>query len=1515
VNIHNRAWWRRLVIPTALSLTLNLIVPTGPAATHVTGKAGQSTAAVTARNQQAIGTQSTVRHATASATNALRELTTLRSQFAKIFQAGSTLKAVVSIVPVHFRDSSGKWQDIDSALVISPRAGYAARNKANSWTVDLPVSLKDAVQLSTPQGSLGISAAGATAIGIADGSKDNYLNAWPGVAVSYQPNASGLMQTLVLDSLSAAAATMRFYLTLPTGSKAKQLPGGEIDILSSKGNVLFAIPHSYMRDSRFGSSSVSDSLSPSVKTTLGQDNLGTYFQITPDHTWLSSPSRSWPVTIDPSITVQPTTNCTIITPPYTSTCGNDILQVGYYNGSTSRALLQFPNPGMERVATVLNASVGMYLTYAASTSQSIEMHGITRAWTNQATWSTYDGSHSWTTAGGDFTSTPEWTTSGFTTINSWYQWYPTKLTQGWLNATSNNYGVVVKATNESSTGQAVTFASTFNGNSSLYPYLTIDYSANVGDAAEYVRDSHQLTDRLTAKANVGDGNLYLQLHNFGVQGVGLNLSLDSYFNSYVADASDLGYGWNLGLGYDVWLDTWDFPDGAIFHSPTGKAYRFAVSGSNFTSPPGINAKLANGSGGAHTITYNSSAEVLTFDANGFLTKEADRNGNPITFLYDANSALASVTDTENRVTTFSYTPTGSCGWTASGLITAITDSANRQYKFGYDPVTCALTSYTDPQNGIANPLSFVWQANSNLDHIVDNRGNTTKFTYLTDPTAGWLGSLGRVYDGLGDAYTTTYSYGVIPNNSPAGINTVTDPNNHQTQFTLDNGGLQTKVVDALGHSHSVTHNGNYNATQLTDAYLKVTNLSYDANNNLTQIQAAPSASGQTAASTKFGYQAPSQPFLPSSRTDTMGNCRAFTYDATGNMTTAYDGQTSPCDGHTGGVSSCNAYKGDPSGTCGATTTVTCTNAKAGELCWTQDGRSNRTSYSYDSNSNLNTITPPAPLGAVHVTVDSLSRVVSVTDGNGQVTAYSYDALDRTTQILFGGTNTCVSPTCTTFTYDANGNLASRTDATGTTQFAYEKLNRVTAKTPQGGSVTCGGSTMSFAYDGVGNLTQYCDAGGNVTYAYNSVNRVASLAEPTGSCSGTPTLCTTYTYDNNDRLTKLTFPGGASQNMAYDGAGNETSATGTTSSGGNIASFTYTYAQGTADKGVRLSMTENDAMATNLTTSYTYDLFGRLITATNSQSTLHYAYDNAGNRCSTGTTCDGSWSYNAANELTASPGVSSYSYDGNGNLTASAAGGALSYNSQNQTTSTTWGGQTLSSMTYADVGQSERVSAGSTTFVSSPLGAQISTTQAANTYYVHDGKGNLIGEQTPTTPPNYQHWYFLKDGIGSVVAVIDGSGATVADRYRYDPYGKLIASQGTLANPWGFAGGYLDSTSLVKFGDRYYDPNLGRWTQRDALAGAISAPTSLDRYTYAGCNPTNFVDRTGAACEWPWLFAGATTIIAGSLPLDLGIAGVLIAGEGWAVAAELALNPVLDAILVAGFVVGFGLLYLGGCQVF
>ena len=111
------------------------------------------------------------------------------------------------------------------------------------------------------------------------------------------------------------------------------------------------------------------------------------------------------------------------------------------------------------------------------------------------------------------------------------------------------------------------------------------------------------------------------------------------------------------------------------------------------------------------------------------------------------------------------------------------------------------------------------------------------------------------------------------------------------------------------------------------------------------------------------------------------------------------------------------------------------------------------------------------------------------------------------------------------------------------------------------------------------------------------------------------------------------------------------------------------------------------------------------------------------------------------------------------------------------------------------------------------------------------------------------------------------------RYGYDPYGNTTTHTGTAPNPWGYAGGYTDTTGLIKFGTRYYDAALGRWTQQDPIGGSIANPNALDRYNYVACNPISGKDPSGLSCltsESEWVIGIA--IFAASLALVVPTAG-------------------------------------------
>jgi len=88
-----------------------------------------------------------------------------------------------------------------------------------------------------------------------------------------------------------------------------------------------------------------------------------------------------------------------------------------------------------------------------------------------------------------------------------------------------------------------------------------------------------------------------------------------------------------------------------------------------------------------------------------------------------------------------------------------------------------------------------------------------------------------------------------------------------------------------------------------------------------------------------------------------------------------------------------------------------------------------------------------------------------------------------------------------------------------------------------------------------------------------------------------------------------------------------------------------------------------------------------------------------------------------------------------------------------------------------------------------------------------------------------------------VALMPPSAADVTNTYLYDPYGVTEHQTGTQYNPWQFASGYLDASTLYyKYGTRYYD-RFGRWTQKDSQPSA-------NPYLYANDDPVNNVDLSG-----------------------------------------------------------------------
>jgi RHS repeat-associated protein len=306
------------------------------------------------------------------------------------------------------------------------------------------------------------------------------------------------------------------------------------------------------------------------------------------------------------------------------------------------------------------------------------------------------------------------------------------------------------------------------------------------------------------------------------------------------------------------------------------------------------------------------------------------------------------------------------------------------------------------------------------------------------------------------------------------------------------------------------------------------------------------------------------------------------------------------------------------------------------------------------------------------------------------------------------------------------------------------------------------------------------------------------------------------------------------------------------------------------------------------TSYGYNALDQLTSAATSPgSTLDYSYDGAGNRCSTSTSCSSpTYTDNSANQLTSGP-AGSYTYDNSGQETSSPQLSNLTANAKDQTTSITPSGSSAEALTYSGTGQFLLTGDGSTAITTGPVGLDSSTTGGTTTYYVLDPQGNILGEEIGSS-----HYYYLKDRLGSVVAVINGSGSTVSDRYAYDPYGNVTSSSGSVTNNIGYVGGWQDSvTGLEKFGTRWYDSTTGRWTQVDPV---VSNNAVASGYTYANDNPIDVVDPSGQeSFAQGCVHSAATTV---GIALAVAIAG----GQPEIVPADL-----VESCLVGGIAATIG----------
>ncbi len=661
---------------------------------------------------------------------------------------------------------------------------------------------------------------------------------------------------------------------------------------------------------------------------------------------------------------------------------------------------------------------------------------------------------------------------------------------------------------------------------------------------------------------------------------------------------------------------------------------------------------------------------------------------------------------------------------------------------------------------------------------------------------------------------------------------VADPTTDQSQavsavphttYTIDAASeLVTSATDPDGHHAAGTYTGNSNVASTTPAAGGSTSFTYGKNSgeSLTSV-ATPGGATDTAQYNNTGGNA----YLPSSSTDDAGNQLTSTYDTNGNQTGSAQGTSGPAAKVTYNTNGTPATSASPGAASGVNTT-----------------------YIYgNSDGDVTSITPPASssLGGRTYTWDGFGRLATATDGAGNTITYTYDNADRITKVQYSdGTH---EVDYTTNTFDDLGHLLTTSN-------------------------TANGNTVTSTYDLAGALVTSADGLGTTTYSYDAAHQLTQMSYPQ---AGT-TQYAQFANDADGKRTDVWLQSNAThtvwaahEHFSYDTSGRMKTvlgengpATGPTT----VENETLCYAAGvaptscsapaaTADRSNVQSTYESVSGESN---TYTYDDHNRLtkdaVTGGSNPRTYTYGYDAAGNRTSSTLTGSSpssqSLTYNDGNQIA----TSGYSYDGAGNLTASPARTAT-FNAAGQQTSATVSG-VKTTYTYAGTNQNELLSEaipndqtynltyGRPDRNGIPEVDSVSVVGIGTGYVLSDPSGQpvMLSVSSGST------LLYLYDGIHNPIG-LSTSSQTTAQAFRYDPYGGVTNTTSTgfssaYENPYTFGEGLLDrATHEVKFGQRYYSPTTGNWTQQDTLNAPLD-PHNANRYMYAANNPINNTDPTG-----------------------------------------------------------------------
>lgn len=862
----------------------------------------------------------------------------------------------------------------------------------------------------------------------------------------------------------------------------------------------------------------------------------------------------------------------------------------------------------------------------------------------------------------------------------------------------------------------------------------------------------------------------------------------------------------------------------------------------------------------------SSTVRMTYDAKHRMTSRTDPNGNVFTYVYNGpNLGSVRPPGPGEGATRLDYDNLGLLVATVTPLgRTVYTNDA-----YGNTTRTVEQDLAGTALNGGGSTATF------------DEAGRMTSFVSAMGITSSWeIDPAGKTLSSVTPAGETTNRYNAAggPTSSETahgGVTTYAWNEATLTRTTSSDAGTSTQRYDGSGNvleetspnglvtEHAYDELGRETTTTTGTSTVRYT---FDDASNVVLVRDSdgPELRQQFDAMNRLIRQVGD------------GDETRTAYDAAGNVTTTTDAS---------GLTTTRSYDahGNPSSVTDGEGTTSYVYDLADNVLQRTDGRGGVTTWTYDAMSRATSMSVAGNATTYQHDLDG--RLVRTTDPEGRITSLTLDDAGRPLSTVHTGPGDDVT---ITQTFDPDGR---RTSLNGD-PISYDDRGNVTAE-----------AGFSYDYSTPGVIVETYPGGAKqVTYRVDESGHLMSVS--TGDDAGASGYVgASYIRDEDRRATGLALSNGVLQTRAFDPAGNLVDQT--VRYGGTVlAHDTYTWDA----RGNRLSQ-RSTALDRTVEHGYVYESSGRLAGARTELLTVPETlpvglppvapadpggalgegegaapgdaitppaeaplllpageaidepattldYDPVGNRTSTG---DRSWTHGPADQIVTDDSGTAWTYDRSGAVTSRTGGdkpdATYTYDAAARLSTITVDGTTV---TYEYDGYGNRIRRSgdgeTTTYAWSPFGElpqlAMETTGDATTYYVH-GEGPIAAQTGDDV------LYFHLDPLGSTNAVSNQAGE-LTSAYSYSAFGEVTEVGAAGAVDLLFHAQQLDRFSgLYNMRARQYDPDTGRFTQREPAATPIGVPV-VSAYAFVNNQPTAKTDPTGRTVSTATVFAGQST---------------------------------------------------------